>query len=170
MPKSNVDDMLKELEKLAEEIDVPTKRKASRRKKKQQPVDEDALKGDLDKVKEIKKSLDVLEKEVFIKINNPDKIVSNLVEGKKIVKDITTSLMALTKLNKLRDEIIAKLERDINNLKTLSREMEKELNLEEYSKTLGEEIPSLNQEVINQYIDTIEEDIEEIRRYIGIAK
>ncbi len=169
MPKSNVDDMLKELEKLAEEIDVPTKKKTGRKRKKNS-VDEDTLKEDLDKVKEIKKSLDVLEKEVFIKINNPDKIVSNLVEGKKIVKEITTSLMALTKLNKLRDEIIAKLEKDINNLKALSREMEQELNLEEYSKTLGEEIPTLNQEVINQYIDTIEEDIEEIRRYIGIAK
>jgi len=170
--KRSVEDMLKELEKFAEEID--TKRKTTSRKKrsssKSKEIDDKKIKEDLNKVKEIKKSLEVLEKEVFVKINDPEKIINSLLESKKIVKDITTNLMALIKLSKLREEILERLDKDISSLRDLSKQIEHELNLEEYTKTLGKEIGTLNEDVITQYIDTIEEDIEEIRRYMGVAK
>ncbi|GEM_PF-6662396 len=170
--KKSMEDMLKELEKLAGEIETKKKTSSKRKKSssKQKEIKDEKIKEDLNKVKEIKKSLEVLEKEVFVKINDPEKIINNLLESKKRVKDITTSLMALIKLSKLREEIIERLNKDISALRELSKEIEHELNLDEYTKTLGKEIGKIDEDIITQYIDTIEEDIEEIRRYMGIAK
>ncbi len=172
MPKGDgFDKVLDELEKLTADVNEneSSKKKKSKRSSKAK-LDDKQIKEDLNKVKEIKKSLEILEKEVFIKINNPESIITNLVESKKIVKDITNSLMALMKLHKLREEIVTNLEKNIKELKDISHRIERELNLEEYSKTLGKEISNINENVISQYIDTIEEDIEEIKKYIGVAK
>ena len=87
------DEILKELEVLAGEINskeekkskTHNKKQSSKKKKKEEKAD---VKETI-KLREIKKSLDVLEKEVFVKIDNPNEIINNLVESKKVIKDIT---------------------------------------------------------------------------------
>lgn len=158
------DQILKELEMLTEEIKEKTSNKTTKRKKTQKAKSKS--KEEPAVTKELRRSLELLEKEVFIKIDDPVSIARDLIHSKKVVKSITTTLMALTKVNKVREELVDNLNKNINDLKNIVHSLEQNLNVEHYQNS----IKSPSMETFSEYIDTIENDIEEIRRNIGLAK
>jgi len=139
----NPEDILKELEMLTQEIKekkAPSSQQKSTSKKKKTTTSScDKPQEENNKVKvtkELTKSLDLLEKEVFIKIDNPASIAHDLINSKKVVKNITAVLMALTKVNKLREELLQNLNENIEDLKKLVSSLERNLNLDEYGEAL----------------------------------
>ena len=161
------DEILKDLEMLTEEIKEKSQEKEKKKVVKTKKAKKTKSRSKEPEVtKKLQKSLELLEKEVFIKIDDPLTIARDLLHSKKVVKGITTTLMALTKVNKLREELVENLNRHIEELKEIVISLEDNLNLDHYK----DNIKGSSLEAFNEYIDTIENDIEEIRRNIGLAK